>query len=182
MPRSRLGAVVVALLVAALGGGVTLGVLSLRSGSTRARLPFTEVLPAPAPFEPTGWRTVWLDHLSYSVSNYKKSVSFYQNLLGWTPTYDEGSQVELLIGDLGNIVIRGGTIIDGTGKASFTGDVAIDPAATATLNPHRQGEQGAGEDHGQDDQQDQVHGIATPQAPISSRSRPAGSPSGRPCG
>ena len=29
---------------------MTLGVLSLRSGSTRARLPFTEVVPAPAPF------------------------------------------------------------------------------------------------------------------------------------
>ena len=36
----------------------------------------------------------------------------------------------------------------------FAVRVAIDTAATAALHPHRQGEQGAGEDHGQDDQQD----------------------------
>jgi catechol 2,3-dioxygenase-like lactoylglutathione lyase family enzyme len=65
-------------------------------------------LSAPAPFQPTGWRTVWLDHLSLGVSNYKKSVSFYTNLLGWTETYDEGSQNECLIGDVGDIIIRGG--------------------------------------------------------------------------
>ena len=46
--------------------------------------------------------------LSFSVTNYKESASFYMNLLGWQPTYDEGSQHELLIGDIGNIIIRGG--------------------------------------------------------------------------
>jgi hypothetical protein len=30
------------------------------------------------------------------------------NLLGWQPTYDEGSQHELMIGDVGDIIIRGG--------------------------------------------------------------------------
>ena len=49
----------------------------------------------PAPFEPTGWQTVWLDHFSFGATNYKASASFYTNLLGWTPTYDEGSQNEL---------------------------------------------------------------------------------------
>jgi len=63
---------------------------------------------APAPFKPTGWRSVWLDHLSFRVSDYKRSASFYGNLLGWTPTYDEGSQAELMIGDVGDIIIRGG--------------------------------------------------------------------------
>lgn len=60
------------------------------------------------PFEATGWQTVWLDHFSFNVANYKASASFYTNLLGWGPTYDEGSQNELMIGDVGEIIIRGG--------------------------------------------------------------------------
>jgi len=63
-------------------------------------------------FESTGWRTVWLDHLSFGAANYKASVSFYTNLLGWGPTYDEGSQNELMIGDVGDIIIRGGNPLD----------------------------------------------------------------------
>jgi catechol 2,3-dioxygenase-like lactoylglutathione lyase family enzyme len=75
-------------------------------------------LAAPAPFESTGWKTVWLDHISFSTTNYKESASFYCNLLGWKPTYDEGSQNECMIGDVGDIIIRGGNILDpnfGTG-------------------------------------------------------------------
>jgi catechol 2,3-dioxygenase-like lactoylglutathione lyase family enzyme len=67
---------------------------------------------APAPFAPTGWKTVWLDHFSFNVTDYKKSASFYANLLGWTPTYDEGSQNELMIGDVGDIIVRGGNPLD----------------------------------------------------------------------
>jgi catechol 2,3-dioxygenase-like lactoylglutathione lyase family enzyme len=67
---------------------------------------------ASAPFEPTGWRTVWLDHLSYNASDFKKSVSFYSNLLGWRPTYDEGSQNELMIGEVGDAIVRGGNRSD----------------------------------------------------------------------
>ena len=65
-------------------------------------------LPAPAPFEATDWRTVWLDHISFEVSNYKESTAFYTALLGWRPTGDEGSQNEVEIGDIGNAIIRGG--------------------------------------------------------------------------
>lgn len=68
----------------------------------------TMKLSAPAPFEPTGWKTVWLDHFSYNAADYKKSVSFYTNLLGWKDTYDEGSQNECLMGEVGDIIIRGG--------------------------------------------------------------------------
>jgi catechol 2,3-dioxygenase-like lactoylglutathione lyase family enzyme len=69
-------------------------------------------LSAPAPFDATGWQTVWLDHLSFGATNYKATVSFYVNLLGWGPTYDEGSQNELMIGDVGDIIIRGGNPFD----------------------------------------------------------------------
>jgi catechol 2,3-dioxygenase-like lactoylglutathione lyase family enzyme len=67
---------------------------------------------APLPFAATGWNTVWLDHLSFGATNYKKSVSFFVNLLGWGPTYDEGSQNELMIGDVGDIIVRGGNPLD----------------------------------------------------------------------
>jgi hypothetical protein len=68
----------------------------------------TAKLSVRAPFESTGWTTVWLDHLSFRVTNYKESASFYSNLLGWKETYDEGSQHELLIGEVGDIIVRGG--------------------------------------------------------------------------
>src|SRR6185503_7667092 len=78
----------------------------------RRTSPAKAKLSVPAPFEPTGWQTVWLDHFSFNVANYKTSVSFYMNLLGWGATYDEGSQNELMMGDVGDIIIRGGNPLD----------------------------------------------------------------------
>ena len=63
---------------------------------------------APAPFEATSWKTVWLDHISFEVSNYKETVAFYTALLGWKPGTDEGSQNQCEIGDIGDIIIRRG--------------------------------------------------------------------------
>lgn len=79
---------------------------------SRRESPAAATPKAPQPFEPTGWTTVWLDHLSYGADDYKKSVSFYCNLLGWKETYDEGSHNECLIGDVGDIIIRGGNRFD----------------------------------------------------------------------
>ena len=63
----------------------------------------------PAPYPNTNWKTVWLDHISFEVSNYKEEYQFYQNLIGWKPTGDEGSQNETwMCDDCGNILIRGG--------------------------------------------------------------------------
>src|SRR5262249_10956417 len=88
--------------------------ISNSNGLTRSRRtsPPTAKLAVAAPFAPTGWKTVWLDHLSFGASNYKASASFYCNLLGWQETYDEGSQNECLIGDVGDIIIRGGNPLD----------------------------------------------------------------------
>jgi catechol 2,3-dioxygenase-like lactoylglutathione lyase family enzyme len=61
-----------------------------------------------APFEPTSWKTVWLDHISFEVSNYKETAAFYHALLGWTLGTDEGSQNQCEIGDVGDIIIRRG--------------------------------------------------------------------------
>ncbi len=72
-------------------------------------------LPAPAPFENTNWKTVWLDHISFGVSNYKETYAWYEALLGWRPTGDEGSQNETWIcDDCGNVIIRGGNPLNPT--------------------------------------------------------------------
>ena len=86
--------------------------LQISNGKHDRRGATSPKLGVPLPFEPTGWKTVWLDHISFSVTNYKQSASFYINLLGWKPTYDEGSQNECLIGDVGDIIIRGGNPLD----------------------------------------------------------------------
>jgi catechol 2,3-dioxygenase-like lactoylglutathione lyase family enzyme len=88
--------------------------ISNGNGLARSRRtsPATATLSVPAPFESTGWKTVWLDHLSFGVTNYKASASFYCNLLGWKPTYDEGSQNECMIGEIGDAIIRGGNPLD----------------------------------------------------------------------
>jgi catechol 2,3-dioxygenase-like lactoylglutathione lyase family enzyme len=83
--------------------------ISNGNGLTKARkTPAAAKLAAPAPFDATGWKTVWLDHFSYNAANYKAAASFYTNLLGWKETYDEGSQNELTLGDIGDIIMRGG--------------------------------------------------------------------------
>jgi catechol 2,3-dioxygenase-like lactoylglutathione lyase family enzyme len=63
---------------------------------------------APAPFASTAWKTVWLDHISFEVSNYKETAAFYHALLGWKLGKDEGSQNQCEIGDVGDIIIRRG--------------------------------------------------------------------------
>jgi catechol 2,3-dioxygenase-like lactoylglutathione lyase family enzyme len=85
--------------------GNAMGHVKARKAASAAKL------SEPAPFASTGWKTVWLDHFSFNAADYKKSASFYQNLLGWGATYDEGSQHELMMGDAGDIIVRGGNAL-----------------------------------------------------------------------
>jgi catechol 2,3-dioxygenase-like lactoylglutathione lyase family enzyme len=63
----------------------------------------------PAPKDPAPWKTVWLDHISYAVSDYRRSAAFYRDLMGWEIKNDEGTrQATLKIGDIGEIIIRNG--------------------------------------------------------------------------
>lgn len=78
----------------------------------------------PGPFPPTGWRTTFLDHLSFWVSDYKESASFYENLLGWRPGEDEGSQIQMAIGRVGGIIVRGGNPF-GPGYSKAAARVAV---------------------------------------------------------
>jgi catechol 2,3-dioxygenase-like lactoylglutathione lyase family enzyme len=82
--------------------------ISNGNAKNRRRGAANAAMPAPAPFDSPGWKTIWLDHISFQCPSYKESTAFYQALLGWKPNGDEGSQSECQIGDVGNIIIRGG--------------------------------------------------------------------------
>jgi catechol 2,3-dioxygenase-like lactoylglutathione lyase family enzyme len=103
--------------------------------------------PIAQAFEPTGWKTVWLDHISYAVSDYRRSTAFYRDLLGWEIRNDNGNnQATLKIGDLGGIIIRNrrdpaasptaGTppAGNGNGSASAQSGQAARPPITGVIN------------------------------------------------
>ena len=61
----------------------------------------------PAATAPAPWKTVWLDHISYAVADYRKSTAFYRDLMGWEIRNDNGTnQCTLKIGNAGEIIIR----------------------------------------------------------------------------
>jgi catechol 2,3-dioxygenase-like lactoylglutathione lyase family enzyme len=56
---------------------------------------------------PAPWKTVWLDHISYAVSDYRRSTAFYRDLMGWEINKDNGqNQCSMKIGNIGGIIIR----------------------------------------------------------------------------
>jgi catechol 2,3-dioxygenase-like lactoylglutathione lyase family enzyme len=76
-------------------------------GSVAAQSAPAKAAPIPRAFEPTGWKTVWLDHISYAVSDYRRSTAFYRDLMGWEIKNDNGtSQCTLNINGIGGIIIR----------------------------------------------------------------------------
>jgi catechol 2,3-dioxygenase-like lactoylglutathione lyase family enzyme len=54
----------------------------------------------------TPWKTVWLDHISFQVADYKRSVDFYTDLMGWKVLNDTGTQATIDINGIGGIIIR----------------------------------------------------------------------------
>ena len=78
--------------------------------------------PAKAP-----WKTVHLDHISYSVTDYKRSAAFYSSLMGWEIANDNGTnQATLKIGDVGEIIIRNARRPDGAPAAGGPGQPSAD--------------------------------------------------------
>jgi len=93
----------------------------------RRRTPASGKLEVELPFEPTGWKTVYLDHISYRCTSYKETVAFYEALLGWKGLGDEGSQNETQISpEIGGLLIRGGNAMSPT----FT----MPPVRSATMD------------------------------------------------
>ena len=62
----------------------------------------------PPPKDPAPWKTVYLDHISYAVSDYRRSTAFYRDLMGWTIANESqnGNQCTMNIGSIGQIIIR----------------------------------------------------------------------------
>jgi catechol 2,3-dioxygenase-like lactoylglutathione lyase family enzyme len=103
--------------------------LQISNGNAKNRRPkpANAKLQAAAPFASTAWNTVWLDHISFEVTDYKAAVAFYAALLGWVPGVDEGSQNTVKIGDIGGAIIRrsgGGGGRGATAGAPQTGQPA----------------------------------------------------------
>ncbi len=88
--------------------------VSNASRAARRRTPAAGALKAPAPFTPTGWRTMFVDHLSYEVADYQRSTAFYEALLGWQvrrqivpPAWpDSPNSSTVRIGDVAGAIIR----------------------------------------------------------------------------
>jgi len=74
----------------------------------RRQTPANGQLNEPLPFDSPGWKTVYLDHISFQARDYKATVAFYEALLGWKGLGDEGSQNETEIApEIGGLLIRG---------------------------------------------------------------------------
>ena len=82
----------------------------------RRKSPASASLKAAAPFKPTNWKTLFVDHLSFEVADYERSTAFYESLLGWQvrrqivppawPDSPRSSTVQ--IGDVAGAIIRAG--------------------------------------------------------------------------
>ncbi|MGH7616236.1 MAG: hypothetical protein ACREPM_03325, partial [Gemmatimonadaceae bacterium] len=64
--------------------------------------------PFKAPFEPTGWKTVLLDHFSMQATDSEREAAFYAAFLGWKVRSNDGKEIYMDIGDWGGVKIRGG--------------------------------------------------------------------------
>ncbi|MGE5099548.1 MAG: hypothetical protein ACM3SX_06140, partial [Deltaproteobacteria bacterium] len=94
-------AVGVALPVRAFGQG--------RCGGQRANLPECDKTPAKLPFDPTGWKTISMDHFTMQAADYKREAAYYATLMNWKIRSDDGTKIVMDIGDdVGSVIIRGG--------------------------------------------------------------------------
>jgi hypothetical protein len=75
--------------------------------------------PFKAPFEPTGWKTVLLDHFNMQVTDPEREAAFYAAFLGWKVRSNDGNEIYMDIGDWGGVKIRGGYVArPGGGRAA----------------------------------------------------------------
>ena len=80
-----------------------------QNGYNTQRCPMSqEVATAPIKplFEPTGWKTAGLEHISFQIPDYRKEAAFYIALMGWKLRSDDGKQAILDIGDWGSAIFK----------------------------------------------------------------------------
>ena len=81
--------------------------LAARGGAGRLSSRAQAASTIPAATAAAAFKTVWLDHISYAVTDYRKSTAFYRDLMGWEIRNDNGkNQCTMKIGDIGEIIIR----------------------------------------------------------------------------
>ena len=83
----------------------TLALMAIGSPVASAVAQSTAAAPAKAA-SGTPWKTVFLDHISFQVSDYKRSTDFYTDLMGWKVLKDTGTQSNIDINGIGGIIIR----------------------------------------------------------------------------
>jgi len=106
-------------------------------GSLAALVMTAPAVQAQTPAAPKApWKTVKLDHMSYAVSDYRRSAAFYSSLMGWEVVNDNGqNQATLRIGDIGEIIIRNARRPDdATGQPAPAAPSAPRPAVTGVIN------------------------------------------------
>jgi catechol 2,3-dioxygenase-like lactoylglutathione lyase family enzyme len=123
-------------LIQALALGVTAGPAALAA----AQKPASSIA---APRSPAPWKTVWLDHISYAVSDYRRSTAFYRDLMGWEIVHDDGQkQCTMKVGNVGGIIIRNRAgyegVTEGANQPKITGVIdhiswGVDPWDTAKV-------------------------------------------------
>jgi catechol 2,3-dioxygenase-like lactoylglutathione lyase family enzyme len=77
--------------------------------------------PAKAPFDPTGWKTVLLDHFTCQVTDPEREAAFYTALLGWKVRSNDGKTIVMDIGDWGGVELRGGYVPPARGAGRGAG-------------------------------------------------------------
>src|SRR4029077_8301408 len=77
-------------------------------GGARAGTPECDPTPAKLPFEPTGWKTVLLDHFSCQVADYPKEAPYSAARRNGKIRSADGKQARLAIGTGGGLILRGG--------------------------------------------------------------------------
>ena len=83
---------------------LAMAALASPAASAAAQAPAAAAASSPGP---APWKTVALDHISYAVTDYKRSVAFYKDLMGWEIKNDDGQrQCTMRIGNVGDIIIR----------------------------------------------------------------------------
>lgn len=84
---------------------------------------------------PAPWKTVKLDHISYAVSDYRRSAAFYSSLMGWEVVNDNGqNQATLKIGDIGEVIIRNARRPEAQSPEAAATQRAARPAVTGVIN------------------------------------------------
>src|SRR6185436_19751885 len=74
----------------------------------RKGTPECNTTPFPAPFAPTGWKTVALDHFSVQVEDLEKEAAFFNALMSWKVRSNDGTKIVMDIGNVGSLILRGG--------------------------------------------------------------------------